>query len=84
VRLEATGDARPHGPFAVEAGVLRPIPDVVTEADRALARRFPWIRPSRSRLKEMTGLIPSTTLVRRHLTRPFQSDTVQIEGEPVA
>ncbi len=38
------------GPYRVEApGVLRPVPDVRTEADEALAARFPWIRsPARA------------------------------------
>ncbi len=36
------------GPYAIEApGRLRPVPDVITAADEALAAQFPWIRPGR-------------------------------------
>lgn len=54
------------GPFE-RAGArgIRPARDAQTEADEALLRRFPWIRPSRSEIRELAGLIPAGRLVRR-------------------
>ncbi|EYF04407.1 radical SAM protein [Chondromyces apiculatus] len=54
------------GPFEqVGEGGLRPARDVLTAEDEARAQQFPWVRPSRARLKEMVGIIPAERLVRR-------------------
>ena len=69
-RLPARGpdaDARDPGvgPFDLVGGrALRPARDVVTAADEALARRFPWVRPSPSALQQMAGVVPADRLVR--------------------
>ncbi|MCC6554766.1 MAG: radical SAM protein [Polyangiaceae bacterium] len=54
------------GPFErVGARGIRPARDALTAADEALARRFPWIRPTRARLQELAGILPAARLVRR-------------------
>ena len=61
------------GPFELLAGVdpgddgdaLRPAPHVITDADDALARRFPWIRPSRGEIRALAGLVPASRLTSR-------------------
>jgi AdoMet-dependent heme synthase len=43
-----------RGPFRIASpGVLAPIPDVVSEQDRARREAFPWVTPSRSDLESM-------------------------------
>lgn len=41
-------DASALGPYRVEAGGVRPVPDVVTAADDALAERLGWVRAPRT------------------------------------
>jgi radical SAM protein with 4Fe4S-binding SPASM domain len=54
------------GPFELVGGrALRPARDVCTPADEALARRFPWVRPSRAHIRALAGLIPADRLSRR-------------------
>jgi radical SAM protein with 4Fe4S-binding SPASM domain len=54
------------GPFELVGGrALRPARDARTPADEALARRFPWVRPSRSHIRALAGLIPAERLSRR-------------------
>jgi hypothetical protein len=38
---------------------------VITGADEALARRFPWVRPSPAALQQLSGVVPVDRLVRR-------------------
>lgn len=77
------------GPFEVVASgeqrALRPARDAITAGDEALARRFPWIRPERSRLRELAGLIPAERLSRRrggaHREAPAEVPMVYAAGE---
>lgn len=51
---EAGRDQR-LGPFEIIApGVVRPVPDVLTEADDGRRRDFPWVRPERAFLEAMS------------------------------
>jgi radical SAM protein with 4Fe4S-binding SPASM domain len=55
-----TRDAR-LGPYRIESGKLRPVPDIVSEEDEGRARRFAWIRPTQSMLeKAAQGTQPPT------------------------
>lgn len=53
------------GPFEIVDRTLRPVPDVITPADEDLARRFPWVRPSRAEIRALAGLVPADRLARR-------------------